>query len=90
MKELRAKIAAYWAKKLDLYRRRKHKVVVAVETKDHRNVIRDYTFVAVPRTLEKREYDVRIKRQKRFGPNVEVVDRVWSRGYLEQFVHDNA
>jgi hypothetical protein len=90
MKELRAKIAAYWAKKLDLYRRRKHKVKVEVATKDHRNVIRDYTFIAVPRTLEKKEYDVRIKREQRFGPNSEVVDRVWSREYLDEFVHNNA
>jgi hypothetical protein len=90
MQQLKEKIASYLAKKLDLYRRRRHKVKVEVATKDHRNVIRDYTFIAIPRTLEKTEYDVRIKREQRFGPNREIVERVWSRDELDQFVHENA
>jgi hypothetical protein len=90
MQGLTAKIAAYFRKKLDLHRRRKHKVKVWVSTTDDDNIIRDYLFVAVPRTLEKKEYDVRIKRQKRHGPNVEIVEHVWSREKLEEFVHENA
>lgn len=89
MQNWKSKIAAYLAKELDLYRRRRLKVRVVATTRDEFNVLRDYKVVAVPRTLERKEYDVRIKRRRRDGDNVEILERVWGRDELERFVHAN-
>lgn len=90
MKELGAKIAAYCAKRLDLYRRRKHKVKVFARTRDNDGTLRDYDVVAIPQTLERKVYDVRIKRQKLGGMNTEILERQWTREFLEEFVHANS
>jgi len=73
--------------KADYLRRRRHAIKAFAQTRDEKGVVRYYDAIAIPQTMTKELYDVRIKRYALGGSTTEVIEDVWTRARVLDYVH---